>query len=171
MELPCQDNLPTLQDGGLRLRPAVLPDDIAPALPWYSDPEVMLFSEGDAGARYDAEMIGKMYDYLTGIGELYIIELELDGAWRAVGDATLAPDTLPIVIGAAQHRSRGIGARVMQLLEQRARELGWRELRTKGVRTYNERSRRLFIGAGFVQDGDVEPDEEGEPVWRFVKRL
>ncbi len=163
--------LPVLQDGELRLRPAALPADIALALPWYSDPEVMLFSEGDATARYDAEMIAKMYGYLTGIGELYIIEIELDGAWHAIGDVTLAPHTLPIAIGAAAHRSRGFGKRVLKLLEQRARALGWSELRTKGVWTINERSRRLFLSAGFVQDGGETIDEEGKPAWRFVKQL
>jgi len=150
---------PTLHDGDLRLRPARLPDDISLAVPWYSDPEVMRFSEGDENATYDAGMIGKMYEYLAGLGELYIIELEGADAWVAIGDVTLAPDTTPLVIGVAEYRSRGYGKRVLRLLIGRARKLGWSQMRTKGIYTFNVRSRRLFEGLGFVQDGDVFNDE------------
>ncbi len=161
---------PVLRDGGLRLRPVRLPDDIAPAVAWYSDPEVMRFSAGDEKASYDAEMIGRMYDYLADLGELYIIELEVSGEWIAIGDVTLAPDTMPMVIGVAEYRSQGYGKRVLQLLVDRARELGWRELRVKGIYTFNTRSQRLFASLGFVQVGDVF-DDGGHDSVRFVKQL
>lgn len=168
--MPANQDQPILQDGELRLRPARLPDDIELALPWYSDPEVMRYSEGDAEVTYDAEMISKMYRYLSEQGELYIIELRTGGDWRPIGDVTLAPETIPIVIGVAEYRSRGYGQRALGLLVDRARALGWRELRVKRVYTFNQRSRRLFESQGFVQDGD-EFIDEGQPSWRFVRWL
>jgi len=161
---------PVLRDGELRLRPARLPDDIQLAVPWYSDPEVMRCSEGDADRTYDAEMIGEMYRYLSEHGELYIIELYTGGDWRPIGDVTLAPGTMPIVIGVPEYRSRGYGQRAIGLLVDRARQLGWHELRVKRVYTFNERSRRLFVSLGFVQDGDEFVDGD-LPGWRFVRRL
>jgi RimJ/RimL family protein N-acetyltransferase len=170
MDMHAQQEEPLLQDGELRLRPARLPDDIPLAEPWYSDPEVMRLSEGDENASYDAAMIGKMYEYLAQKGELYIIERFSGEQWVAIGDVTLAPDTMPIVIGLAEFRSRGYGKRIIRLLVERAKTLGWPELRIKSVKTYNPRSKRLFESLGFEQDGDVFIDE-GEPCWKFIKRF
>ena len=161
---------PTLLDGELRLRPVRMPDDIPLAVDWYNDPEVMRLSEGSVDETYDAEMIGKMYRYLSDRGELYIIELLIAEEWVPIGDVTLAPDTIPIVIGVAEYRSRGYGKRALSLIVDRARALGWRELRVKSVYTFNVRSRRLFESLGFVQDGDVFTDQD-ESCWRFVRQL
>src|SRR5205807_1826866 len=86
--------------------------------------------------------------------------------WVPIGSADLCPDTLPMFIGAARHRGKGYGTRALRLLVGRARQLGWKKLRTKGVYAYNERSRRMFIQAGFavVQSGG---EREGEPDWIF----
>lgn len=159
-----------LLDGELRLRPARLPDDIFVAEAWYQDPEVMRFSEGDENACYDREMIGKMYRYLSEKGELYIIEHWKGESWLPIGDATLAPDTIPINIGVAAYRAKGFGKRTLKLLIDRARALGWRELKVKRVYTTNLRSRRLYESLGFRQDGGIF-SEESLPSWRFVLRL
>src|SRR5262252_2437652 len=98
-----------LQDGVLRLRPAVLPDDVALALPWYADREVLRLSEGEGTRPYDVTMVERMYRYLAGHGELYLIEVCRSDGWRAIGDAALCPDSLPIVIGEALYRSQGLG--------------------------------------------------------------
>ena len=160
-----------LQDGELRLRPARLPDDVQLAEAWYSDPEVMRFSENDENGSYGLAMIEKMYECLAGQGELYIIELREEGAWVPIGDVTLAEDTIPIVIGVAAYRSKGYGARVIKLLVDRAQSLGWQEMRVKSVYTFNLRSRRLFESLGFEQDGDIFENDEGVSCWRFIKRL
>ncbi|MHB9146841.1 MAG: GNAT family N-acetyltransferase [Symbiobacteriia bacterium] len=151
----------------LRLRLAELPRDVAAAVPWYQDPEVLRFSEGEGTPPYDATMVERMYRYLSEHGELYLIEVrEGKGNWHAIGDATLCRDSLPLVIGEPEYRSRGLGKRVLRSLIDRARELGWAELQVKRVFTYNARSRRLFEGAGFTLAGSGT-DEDGRPYWSF----
>jgi GNAT superfamily N-acetyltransferase len=97
-----------------------------------------------------------MYDALGAQGELYLIERDTTAGWRAVGDVTLAPDTLPIVV-APGHRGQGIGRRVLLRLAERARELGWSELRVREVLPGNIGSHRLFAGLGFVARDDGPP--------------
>lgn len=142
--------VPVLQTERLRLRPAQYPDDCAIALPWYRDPEVLYFSEGEGVEPYDLDTVKAMYKYLMGIGELYILEARTPaGEWVPIGDATLSPDTLPIVIGEKAYRSRGIGKLALGLLVERARALGWKKLKAKQIYTYNIRSHNLFAGFGF----------------------
>ena len=150
-----------LADGSLRLRPICLPDDIALALPWYSDPEVLLNSEGPGTRPYDALLVEKMYRRIAAQGELYIIEVSAswgwrDGgacpggeAWSAIGDAALLADALPLVIGDPAWRGRGLGKRVLQLLIKRARALSWDRVRVKEVYAHNHRAQKLFQGLGF----------------------
>lgn len=146
-----------LQDRELRLRPASM-DDVKRALPWYSDPEVLKFSEA-VSEKYDLRIVERMYTYLIKAGELYIIELEEDSLWDPIGDACLMKHSIPIVIGVGKHRSRGIGYRVLQLLIIRARSLGWKEMNVKGIYSYNERSLRLYRSLGFTETGRSErPD-------------
>jgi hypothetical protein len=113
-----------LQDGLLRLRLAVLPDDVALALPWYVDPEVLYPSEGAGTPPCDATAVERIYRNLASHGELYLIEVHEPAGWRAIGDAALCLDSVPIVIGEAGCRSQGLGTRVLFLLIHRARELG-----------------------------------------------
>lgn len=153
-----------LRDLDIRLRPVVLPDDVAAAVRWYQDPEVLRLSEGEGVAPYDEATVARMFDYLDARGELYIIEARGIEEWFPIGDASLLPDSLPIVIGLAAFRSRGIGRRVLRLLIARAMALGWETLRVKGVYTYNERSLRLYEGAGFVRTALID-DGEGPPAW------
>lgn len=159
-----------LQDGDLRLRPAVLPDDVTVAIPWYQDPELLYYSEGPAAGPYDAEGILGMYKYLAGIGELYIIEAATPAGWRSIGDVTLAPRTLPIVIGDPHYRGQGFGGRAVRLLVNRARALGWERLAVKSIYTYNPRSRRMFESAGFAVT-ETFTDEEGHEKWSLELQL
>ena len=159
-----------LQDGDLRLRPVRLPEDLALALPWYQDTEVLRFSEGEGTQAYDLATVERMYRYLDGCGELYVIEVETPRGWYPVGDVTLCRDTLPIVIGDPAYRSRGLGGRVLRLLVQRATDLGWPELKVKSIFTYNQRSRRLFEGAGFRLTGGGT-DNGGREFWSFSRPL
>ena len=159
-----------LSDGSVRLRPARLPDDVAIGPPWYTDPEVLRFSEGEGTPAYDRATVERMYRHLAERGELYIIEVEDQGHRRAIGDTALCRDALPIVIGEAAYRSRGLGARVLRLLVDRARALGWDRLAVQGVYTSNERARRLFERAGFVTTG-CAADEQGVAKWQMELRL
>jgi RimJ/RimL family protein N-acetyltransferase len=159
-----------LKDDELRLRMAKLPSDALLAEAWYTDPEVMYYSEGDETASYDIEMIEKMYRCLADQGELYIAELLINEQWVPIGDVTLAADTIPIVIGVAEFRSRGYGKRILKLLVDRAISLGWRKLKIKRVHTFILRSKRLYESLGFEQEGDIF-HEDGITCWRFIKQL
>jgi RimJ/RimL family protein N-acetyltransferase len=160
----------TLQDGGLRLRPAVLPEDVALGLPWYADPEVLRLSEGEDTPPYDADMVERMYRYLARHRELYVIEVREPDGWRAIGDGALCPDSIPIVIGEAAYRSHGLGTRVLSLLVRRARDLGWPKLTVKGIYTHNQRARRLFERAGFSMLGAMT-DQDGHRLWQLELSL
>ncbi len=127
-------------------------------------------SEGPNVPPFDRARVVRMYEYLASAGELYLIEVREDGIWRAVGDVTLAQDTLPIVIGERAFRGRGIGGRVLDLLIGRARELGWGHLEAKHIFTYNEASRRLFTGRGF-QWTEAGVDAEGRAFDRYRLQL
>jgi len=148
----------------------VLPNDVSLALAWYRDPEVLRFSEGEGTAPYDPTTVEEMYRYLADRGELYVIEIEETRGWHPIGDVALCPDSLPIVIGEATYRSRGLGTRVLRLLIKRARDLGWSTLKVKSIYTDNHRSRRLFERAGFIVTGEAT-DEGGRSVWRLELQL
>jgi RimJ/RimL family protein N-acetyltransferase len=139
----------TLRGNDVRLRRAELEEYEQVALPWYQDAEVLQLSEGGE-APYDRLQIRRMFEVLSGKGELYLIEVQEAGGWRVVGDAALLPEDVAIVIGRPEDRSRGIGTEVLQLLLLRARALGWTDIRA-GIASANHRSRRLFERAGFVE--------------------
>jgi len=136
-------------DDELRLRPGAGDADVELAWTWYQDPETVALVDGAGSAPYDRERVAAMFES-SGNGELYLIERRTpDGAWLAVGDVTLAPDTLPIVV-APEWRRQGIGRRVLLRLVDRARVLGWEQLHVREVDAGNEAALRLFTGIGFV---------------------
>lgn len=140
-----------LTHNALRLRPVDLPQDLFLALPWYQDPEVLCFSEGEGTAPYDLETIERMYSNLSSRGECYIVEVRDEDGWHAIGDASLLPDGVPIVIGEHRLRGKGLGKRILALLVDRARRLGWKSIRVGKVFDYNDRARRLYVRAGFTE--------------------
>jgi SAM-dependent methyltransferase len=158
-------HVPELSEADLRLRLLDPDTDAETALPWYSDPEVLAFSE-DGATAYDLPTIKRMYRQLAAQGELYVVEVQTGDRWLPVGDAALLPDDLPIVIGGPEHRSRGVGGRVLDLLIRRAEGLGWSALQAKRVLAENQRARRLFLSRGFWIDG-VETADSGRRYYRF----
>jgi RimJ/RimL family protein N-acetyltransferase len=163
-----RDAIEVSRGNGVRLRRAELEEYEQVALPWYQDPEVLQLSEAGE-PPYDHARIRRMFEVLSGQGELYLIEVQEAAGWRAVGDAALLPDAVPIVIGRSEDRSRGIGTEVLQLLLLRARALGWTEVRVKGIDPANRRSRRLFERAGFVA-APTAPGAGGAPI-AMTRRL
>lgn len=113
----------------VRLRRAKVPEDCLIAVKWYQDPEVLYYSEGPGIEPYNLDVVQKMYEYLSSIGTLYIIEVEENQKWIPAGDATLAKDTLPVVIGEARYRSRGVGKIVLHMLIEKAKHENWDQLR------------------------------------------
>jgi GNAT superfamily N-acetyltransferase len=139
-----------LTDGGVRLVPyRESPALVARALRWYADPEVLRGAGGPDEHPYDVARLRRMYAVLGQLGELYVIEVATGRTWLPVGDATLAPTTLPIVVGDADWRHRGVGRRTLALLVGRARALGWAALQVQQVWAENLASQRLYEGQGF----------------------
>ena len=136
-------------DDELRLRPFAGDADVDLAWPWYRDPETVALGDGPGSPAYARDRVAAMFEALTAQGEVYLVERRTASGWEAIGDVTLAPDTLPIVLAPGM-RGQGIGRRVVLRLVDRARVLGWSELRVREVAPDNEASHRLFTGLGFV---------------------
>ncbi len=159
---------PVLIDGEVQLRPVDPVKDAERAWPWYQDPVVLWGSE-NTREPFGRDRVQRMYEVLSARGEAFVVEVRDGDSWRAVGDASLLPDALPIVIGDASWRGRGLGRRVLLLLIARARALGWPELVAHCIYDDNVPSRRLFEGCGF-RPADRGVDD-GRPWTRYRLRL
>ena len=140
-------------DGELRLR--AYDGEHGFALGWYQDEELVYLVDG-VREPYTLEKLGHMYRWLDERGELYFIEAMQDGQWRPIGDVTLMPDDLPIVIGEAEYRGKGVGGHVLRALIARGREIGLARLSVQMIYHYNAASLRCFEKAGFVVIGRTE---------------
>jgi GNAT superfamily N-acetyltransferase len=154
-------------DDELRLRPFAGEADVDAAWPWYRDPATVALVDGPGEPVYARDRVGARYAALGARGEVFMVELRSATGWEPVGDVTLAPDTLPMVI-APEHRGRGIGRRVLLRLVDRARVLGWSELRVREVPAGNAASHRLFSGLGFLP---LPVGDAAEGSRRYVLRL
>lgn len=126
------------------------------ALEWYQDTETVKLVDG-VDVPYSPEKLAGMYHYLDKHGELYFIEILEEGCFKPIGDVCMWQNDLPIVISRPYQR-KGIGKRVLNLLIERAKQLGWSELRVNEIYHYNTGSRRLFESMGFTL---WEEKEEG----------
>lgn len=150
-----------LIDDDLRLRPVQIPEDVARAVSWYRDPEVLRLSQGEETPPFDEEIVERMFRAMVSRCEVYMIEVRLPEGWHTVGDASLcATAGTPITIGDGKFRSRGLGKRVLDLLVARARALGWARMVVSGIYTDNERALRLYRGAGFSTTGQTGEESE-----------
>ena len=125
------------------------------ALSWYLDPETVWLVDGGRDL-YTPERLDKMYAYQDACGELYFIEHLEKGRWRPVGDVCLSPDDFAIVIGEKAYRARGIGRAAVSALIERARSLGWKQVRAGDIYDFNAGSRRLFASLGFREEAKTE---------------
>ncbi len=139
-------------DGNLRLR-TIIEEDYKLALPWYKNPKILYYSEGVTNRSYDLEIINKMYSYLKSIGEVYFIEILENNTWKAIGDAALSEENMPIVIGEEIYWGTGIGTKVIATLIKRAKYLNLRKI-SISIYKYNERSKNLFTSFGFIKTYD-----------------
>lgn len=118
------------------------------AFDWYQDPDVIYLIDG-GWEPYSLERIQRMYDYLSEQGQVYFIEVLEQGRWLAIGDVTFGQDDLPILIGSAAYRGRGIGRKVISALVEQGRSLGWRKMAVQEIFDFNQASRRMFEAVGF----------------------
>lgn len=118
------------------------------ALPWYQDLETVWLVDGDE-ELYTEETLAKMFAFLNEMGELYFIEVCLDGSFQPIGDITFCKEDLPIVIGEKSFRGKGIGSKVVAKLIERARELGYQELEVEDIYSWNIGSQKLLTRLAF----------------------
>jgi len=129
----------------LRLRK--FDDNFDFAFSWYQDEELVYLVDG-VRRPYTGETLSNMYHYLDRHGELYFIEV-LEGDWKPIGDVCFWQADMPIVIGDAAYRGKGIGGKVIAALIDRGRELGFDRLVVNEIYEYNTASRKCFENAGF----------------------
>lgn len=134
------------------------------ALPWYQDEELVYLVDG-ARKAYDRATLYCMYGYLDQHGELYFIEALEDGAWVPIGDVTFSQNDMPIVIGEAAYRGRGVGKKVIFALMDRGRALGYETLSVREIYDWNTASIRCFTACGFM------PVEQTDKGWRYEAKL
>ena len=125
------------------------------ALSWYLDPETVWLVDGDK-EPYTPELLNKMYTHQDTHGELYFIEAAENGGWRPIGDVCLSLDDFAIVIGEKEFRGKGVGQAVVSALVDRARALGWKQVRVGDVYDFNDSSRRMFTSLGFQKESKTE---------------
>lgn len=155
MELQGNTCLEIIQiENNLRLR-ILQEEDYKLALPWYHNEKVMYYSEGVKDEVYDMEKISCMYNYLSGIGELYLIEILEKNGWKAIGDVTLSEENMPIVIGEEKYWGLGIGRKVIKKLLERGNEIGLSKTKVE-IYKYNNRSKNLFTSLGFTKVSEDE---------------
>lgn len=118
------------------------------AFEWYQDEETVWLVDG-VRRPYSRETLANMYHYLDTHGELYFIEIRENGDFFPIGDVTFSREDLPIVIGDAAYRGRGIGKQVLAALIQRGRQLGYETLTVGEIYDWNPGSRRCFESMGF----------------------
>lgn len=132
------------------------------ALPWYTNPKVLYYSEGITEGVYDMNVINRMYEFLSNIGELYFIEILEDNQWKPIGDATLSEKNMPIVIGDESYWGKGFGSKIIKVLIERAKFIGLSKITIPAIYVYNERSQNLFKSMGFkeISSNDKEKTYE-----------
>ena len=118
------------------------------ALAWYQDEETVWLVDGNRNP-YTVERLEGMYRYLNNAGELYFIEVLENGIYKPIGDVTFWQEDMPIVIGDPAYRGKGIGRKVIAVLAERGKELGYRYLEIGEIYDWNEGSRRCFESVGF----------------------
>ena len=123
------------------------------AFEWYQDEDTVKLVDGLNAEKYDSAKLKRMYEYLNNIGELYFIEILDNKKFMPIGDVTFWKDDMPIVIGNADYRGKGIGKQVVRALIQRAAELSYGEIKVRDIYTYNIASQKLFESVGFKKTG------------------
>lgn len=128
-------------------------------LPGYQDPVVYQNSEGifDESRIPDLDYMKRMCSYLSRVGEMYYIEAEENGLFVPIGDVTVKPENPPIAIWKAEYRGCGVGTRVMRVVIDRLRTLGYEKITGSTVYRWNTASQKMHEKLGFrrvKEEGD-----------------
>lgn len=109
------------------------------ALKWYQDEETLLLVNNNP-TTYDEGQLERMYTYLDTQGETYFIEVLVGSTVIPVGDVTFSKEDMPIVIGDKKYRGKGIGKQVICTLIERAKLLGYLEIKVDEIYHFNRAS-------------------------------
>ncbi|NQG97948.1 GNAT family N-acetyltransferase [Streptococcus suis] len=134
------------------------------ALIWHQDLELVWLIDGDEEV-YSADLLHRMYEYLSTNGECYFIEIVENGQFLPIGDVTLFRDDFAIAIGDKRYWKKGIGTKVLHRMIERASEVGLEEILVEEIYDWNTGSRKLFEKCGFEA---VEKTKKG---WSYKKNL
>ncbi|MGV3311577.1 GNAT family N-acetyltransferase [Streptococcus suis] len=127
------------------------------AFDWHQNMELVWLVDG-VKEVYSLEKLARMYRFLSENGECYWIEIREKCGWRPIGDVTLLADDFAISIGDSRCWARGIGGKVLKRMIERAKELGFTEIRVGEIYDWNIGSQRLFEKMGFSR---LEKTEKG----------
>lgn len=132
------------------------------AFDWHQDLELVWLIDGDKEV-YSADLLHRMYEYLSTNGECYFIEIVENGQFLPIGDVTLFTDDFAIAIGDKRYWKKGIGTKVLHRMIERAKELDFMEILVEEIYDWNTGSRKLFEKCGFEA---VEKTKSG---WSYKK--
>lgn len=113
----------------------------------YQDPYTCRMVDGIDGV-YDLPMLKSMYDYLLKNGHLYYIGL----CGVLLGDCAIFDYNMVAIVISPHYQSIGIGKRALELLIDKARDLGLESISAE-IYGFNKASIGLFTKAGFVKTG------------------
>lgn len=153
----------------IRLRLLNIDKDIKYAKKWYNNWRVLLGSEGINVSGYNEMTIRRMYNDLNNKGTVFIIEI-MDKHWKPVGDITLSPTTVPIIIGEDKYVGKGIAKRAMKLLLKISKYNDYKEIKVSKVFDYNINSQKLFESLGF-EKSELITGSKGELYFRYHLKL
>ena len=104
----------------------------------------------DESKKLDENYVKRKFDWLNTVGEEYFIEVLENGQFVPIGDVTLKEDNPPIEIGVPKYRGVGIGKKVMQVLVNRAKNIGIRKIYNTGCYEDNYAAQKMLEAVGFV---------------------
>jgi len=122
------------------------------ALVGYNDPVVYQNSEGifDDSKKPDINYVKGMFEWLNEHGELYYIEILENDKFIPIGDVTIKDVNPPIAIWFGKYRGIGIGYKVMKVVLNRLKELGYSRITGSTVYKWNIASQKMHEKLGFV---------------------
>lgn len=153
----------------IRLRLLNIDKDIKYAEKWYKNQRVLLSSEGINVSGYDESTIRRMYNDLNTKGTVFIIEI-MDKHWIPIGDITLSPTTVPIIIGEDKYVGKGIAKRAMKLLIKIAKYNNYNEIKVSKVFDYNINSQKLYESLRF-EKSELITVSKGELYYQYYLKL
>ena len=148
-----------LRDDSLVLRP-MTEDDWDVIAPWNTDPRVLWFTDNGAVSQRSLAEVQAIYRGVSQAAEVFVFQL--DGV--AVGDGWVQAMNLDRIARALPSRQisrvdlqlahdvwgRGLGTRALRLLTARGFDRGDDLVFGCDIADFNERSRRTFLGCGYV---------------------